>query len=515
MKFLIALLTAATGILHLLVGFGMVGDDGMNWLLVINGVGYLVLLVLFWRASGNGGAIRWILLAYALITFIGYFLLNRGANFSFSNTMGLIVKAIELLLILLLFMYKGSQAAVAGSPAAGSTRMGSGIDATRSAGQAVGSSASKAAAGASAAAGAVTAASVSVADRAGNAIAGAVDYVEDKAGDAVDAASDAAGDVVGAAEHAAGAVVDTTKDAVGYVGDKAGEAVDAAADVAGDVAGAVDHAAEAAVDTAGDAVGYVGKKAGDAVDAAADVAGDVAGAAEHAAEAAVDTAGDAVGYVGEKAGDAVDAAADVAGDVAGAAERAAEAAVDTTKDAVGYVGEKAGEAVDAVSVDVEQAAEEPGEDEVRADLEEYLRSFGPSSEFRKPIEYIEGIGAVYGQKLRSIEINTVMDLVLNGATRRGRKQIADQSGIAHSLILTWVNHVDLFRIKGVAEEYADLLEQSGVDTVMELAQRNPANLYKRMKDVNEQKSLVRRIPHASEVESWVQQAKGLRRLIYY
>jgi len=435
MKFLIALLTAATGISHLLVGFGMVGGGPTNWLLVLNGVGYLVLLVLFWRASGNGGTIRWILLAYALITFIGYFLLNSGANFGFGNTMGLITKAIELLLILLLFMYKGSQAAVAGSSASGSTRMGSGIDATRSAGQAVGSSASKAAAGASAAAGAATAASVSVADRAGNAITGAVDYVEDKAGDAVDAASDAAGDV--------------------------------------------------------------------------------AGAADHAAEAAVDKAEDAVGYVGEKAGDAVDAAADVAGDVAGAAEHAAEAAVDKAEDAVGYVGEKAGEAVDAVSVDVEQAAEEPGEDEVRADLEEYLRSFGPSSEFRKPIEYIEGIGAVYGQKLRSIEINTVMDLVLNGATRRGRKQIADQSGIAHSLILTWVNHVDLFRIKGVAEEYADLLEQSGVDTVMELAQRNPANLYKRMKDVNEQKSLVRRIPHASEVESWVQQAKGLRRLIYY
>ena len=475
MKFLIALLTAATGISHLLVGFGMVGGGPTNWLLVLNGVGYLVLLVLFWRASGNGGTIRWILLAYALITFIGYFLLNSGANFGFGNTMGLITKAIELLLILLLFMYKGSQAAVAGSSASGSTRMGSGIDATRSAGQAVGSSASKAAAGASAAAGAATAASVSVADRAGNAITGAVDYVEDKAGDAVDAASDAAGDVAGAA----------------------------------------DHAAEAAVDKAEDAVGYVGEKAGDAVDAAADVAGDVAGAAEHAAEAVVDTTKDAVGYVGEKAGDAVDAAADVAGDVAGAAEHAAEAAVDKAEDAVGYVGEKAGEAVDAVSVDVEQAAEEPGEDEVRADLEEYLRSFGPSSEFRKPIEYIEGIGAVYGQKLRSIEINTVMDLVLNGATRRGRKQIADQSGIAHSLILTWVNHVDLFRIKGVAEEYADLLEQSGVDTVMELAQRNPANLYKRMKDVNEQKSLVRRIPHASEVESWVQQAKGLRRLIYY
>ena len=122
---------------------------------------------------------------------------------------------------------------------------------------------------------------------------------------------------------------------------------------------------------------------------------------------------------------------------------------------------------------------------------------------------------MYGQELRTIEINTVSDLVVNRATRRGRKYIADQTGIAQSLILTWVNHVDLYRIKGVAEEYADLLEQSGVDTVVELAQRNPANLYKRMKDVNEQKSLVRRIPHASDVESWVLQAKDLRRLIHY
>ncbi|HMT20915.1 MAG TPA: DUF4332 domain-containing protein [Promineifilum sp.] len=131
------------------------------------------------------------------------------------------------------------------------------------------------------------------------------------------------------------------------------------------------------------------------------------------------------------------------------------------------------------------------------------------------MEYIEGIGAVYGQKLRGVGINTVMDLIVNGATRRGRKHISDQSGLTQSQVLTWVNHVDLFRIKGVAQEYADLLEQSGVDTVVELAQRNPANLHKRMVDINEQKKLVRRLPHSSEVQSWVEQAKDLRRIISY
>ena len=110
MKFLIALLTAATGILHLIAGFNLLGGTGgTNWLLVLNGVGYLVLLVVFWMASGNGGIIRWILLAYALITLIGYFAINAGNNFGLDNTLGLVIKAIELLLIILLFLYRGSR----------------------------------------------------------------------------------------------------------------------------------------------------------------------------------------------------------------------------------------------------------------------------------------------------------------------------------------------------------------------------------------------------------------------
>jgi predicted flap endonuclease-1-like 5' DNA nuclease len=128
---------------------------------------------------------------------------------------------------------------------------------------------------------------------------------------------------------------------------------------------------------------------------------------------------------------------------------------------------------------------------------------------------VEGIGEVYTQKLSDAGIKTTNALLKQGATSKGRKEIAENSGISETLILEWVNHVDLFRIKGVFEEYADLLEEAGVDTVKELAQRNPANLYKKLVEVNEQKELVRQLPGKSQVENWVAQAKQLDRAVFY
>ncbi len=135
--------------------------------------------------------------------------------------------------------------------------------------------------------------------------------------------------------------------------------------------------------------------------------------------------------------------------------------------------------------------------------------------FKYPLEYVEGIGPVYAEKLKSIGLVTCLDLLKAGAARKGREEIASKSGIAGSLILKWVNHVDLYRIKGVGSEYADLLEVAGVDTVVELAQRNPANLLAKMTEVNVAKELVRKVPTAANVEDWVSQAKGLPRVITY
>jgi predicted flap endonuclease-1-like 5' DNA nuclease len=83
------------------------------------------------------------------------------------------------------------------------------------------------------------------------------------------------------------------------------------------------------------------------------------------------------------------------------------------------------------------------------------------------------------------------------------------------LILRWVNQADLFRVKGVGEQYADLLEAAGVDTVPELAQRRADNLRKRMIEVNEQKGLVRRTPTESQVAAWIESARGLPRVVTY
>ncbi|NLE51008.1 MAG: DUF4332 domain-containing protein [Chloroflexi bacterium] len=128
---------------------------------------------------------------------------------------------------------------------------------------------------------------------------------------------------------------------------------------------------------------------------------------------------------------------------------------------------------------------------------------------------IEGIGEKYVNKLREVGVRSVEDLLKMGAAPAGRKELAAKSGVKPELILEWVNHADLFRIKGVGSEYADLLEASGVDTVKELAQRNSANLYKKMDEVNQKKKLVRRLPTEKQVGNWVAQAKSLKRMITY
>lgn len=135
--------------------------------------------------------------------------------------------------------------------------------------------------------------------------------------------------------------------------------------------------------------------------------------------------------------------------------------------------------------------------------------------FHRPLEYIEGIGAVYAGKLSENGINTPLDLLREGAAPEGRKGIAKRTEISGLLILEWINHIDLYRIKGVGSEYADLLEESGVDTVMELAHRNAENLFEKMSSVNEVKQLVRKLPAQNQVVDWIEQAKVLPRVIHY
>ncbi len=128
---------------------------------------------------------------------------------------------------------------------------------------------------------------------------------------------------------------------------------------------------------------------------------------------------------------------------------------------------------------------------------------------------IEGIGEAYAAKLRTIGIETQEQLLEQGGQPEGRQRIAERTGINPSVILSWLNRADLARVKGIGEEYADLLESGGVDTVSELARRNAKNLCEKLAEVNAAQKLVRNLPSENKVAAWIEQAKTLDRLLFY
>jgi predicted flap endonuclease-1-like 5' DNA nuclease len=128
---------------------------------------------------------------------------------------------------------------------------------------------------------------------------------------------------------------------------------------------------------------------------------------------------------------------------------------------------------------------------------------------------IEGIGETYAAKLKTAGATTMEKLLEMGCSPNDRKDLAEKSGISDVLILKWINHCDLIRVKGVAGEYSELLEAAGVDTVPELAQRKPENLLAKLQEVNGAKKVVRNLPVLSQVTEWVEQAKKLPRIINY
>lgn len=128
---------------------------------------------------------------------------------------------------------------------------------------------------------------------------------------------------------------------------------------------------------------------------------------------------------------------------------------------------------------------------------------------------IEGVGEVYAEKLNAAGIKTTDDILEKCAAPKGRKELAEATGISPKLILKWTNHSDLMRIKGIAGQFAELLEAAGVDTVKELRHRVPANLKAKLDECNEAKNLVNRVPNLPEIESMIAQAKELEPIMTY
>lgn len=131
------------------------------------------------------------------------------------------------------------------------------------------------------------------------------------------------------------------------------------------------------------------------------------------------------------------------------------------------------------------------------------------------ITEVEGIGPVIGEKFAHAGVKDSDTLLAGAKTPALRKALAEKAGLTEKQVLRFANMADLYRIHGIGAEYADLLEAAGVDTVPELARRKPDNLSKAMTELNEAKKLVRRLPTETEVAKWVEQAKGLPRMLEY
>lgn len=128
---------------------------------------------------------------------------------------------------------------------------------------------------------------------------------------------------------------------------------------------------------------------------------------------------------------------------------------------------------------------------------------------------IQGIGPAYAEKLSAAGITTVDQLLEMGKTANARKSLEETTGINGSLILTWVNHADLFRVKGIGPQFAELLEAAGVDTVKELGHRVAANLVAKMTEVNEEKHLTKVVPTVDQVQKMIDLAKELPAVVTY
>ncbi|MDE6269945.1 MAG: DUF4332 domain-containing protein [Muribaculaceae bacterium] len=131
------------------------------------------------------------------------------------------------------------------------------------------------------------------------------------------------------------------------------------------------------------------------------------------------------------------------------------------------------------------------------------------------VEQIEGIGPAYAAKLEAAGVKTTDDLLERCGKPAGRKALAEETELSPKLILRWTNHADLMRIKGIAGQFAELLEAAGVDTVKEFRHRVAANLQPKLVEVNEEKNLCNRVPSVSELERMIEQAKEMEPAVSY
>src|SRR5215470_12217306 len=123
------------------------------------------------------------------------------------------------------------------------------------------------------------------------------------------------------------------------------------------------------------------------------------------------------------------------------------------------------------------------------------------------ISELVGLEPSFAIKMKSVGIRTTEKLLETARSLKGRQMLAEKTDIDQVQLLRVANLIDRMRIKGVGQEYAELLAAVGVVTVKELRYRNPTRLAEAMAKTNGKRKLVRVLPSEHTVERWIDHAR--------
>lgn len=129
------------------------------------------------------------------------------------------------------------------------------------------------------------------------------------------------------------------------------------------------------------------------------------------------------------------------------------------------------------------------------------------------IEQIEGIGSYYAERLATSNIMTSDDLLARCGSDAGCHQVELLTGISGTQLRTWTHQADLMRVSGIGSEFGQLIESSGIESVKELAVRDPENIVNLLTRVNAEKRLTRALPSLKTVVKWVDRARQMEPML--
>lgn len=139
----------------------------------------------------------------------------------------------------------------------------------------------------------------------------------------------------------------------------------------------------------------------------------------------------------------------------------------------------------------------------------------PHSTMSLTLGELRGITDAVLNALKGQGISDSASLLEATRTPADRKALASASGVDAKIILELANRADLARVKGIGRVYSDLMEEAGVDTVKELAERDPKNLHAKLIKINSVRQFTQRPPSVEQIGDFVEQAKNLTYILEY